>query len=172
MNATAEKNLTEELEIKLAVFMLGGQPYAIDIMKIKQIIRPLKITRLPKAPDFLEGMINLRGVFIPVIDMRKRFQMDARDPKQEGKVIIASVDHRIVGVMVDEVTEVVPVPKAEIQPPPRVIRGVESTYLLGVCRYQEEILLILNLDEILTAEEKSTLIALSGPQTKPVEKRG
>ena len=172
MNATAENNRSEDQEIKLAVFMLDGQSYAIDIMKIKQIIRPLKITRLPKAPDFLEGMINLRGVFIPVIDMRKRFQLGPRDPKQEGKVIIAAVEHRIVGVMVDEVTEVIPVPKAEIQPPPRVIRGVESTYLLGVCRYQDEILLILNLDEILTAEEISTLIALSGPEPRPVEKRG
>ena len=172
MNATAEKNMSEDFEIKLAVFMLGGQSYAIDIMKIKQIIRPLRITKLPKAPDFLEGMINLRGVFIPVIDMRKRFQMEPRDAKQEGKVIIATVDHRIVGVMVDEVTEVIPVPKAEIQPPPRVIRGVESTYLLGVCRYQDEILLILNLDEILTAEEISTLIALSGQAPRPAEKRG
>ena len=63
----------DEFEVKLAVFMLEKQPYAMDIMKIKQIIRPLKITKLPKAPDFLEGVINLRGVVIPVIDMRKRF---------------------------------------------------------------------------------------------------
>ena len=173
MNAVAEKTQTDDLEIKLAVFMLGGQPYAIDIMKIKQIIRPLKITRLPQSPDFLEGVINLRGVFIPVIDMRLRFSMGPRDAKQEGKVIIANVDRRIVGVMVDEVTEVIPMPKNQIQPPPRVIRGVESSYLLGVCRYQDEILLILNLDEILTAEEKITLTALSGQSApKPTEKRG
>ena len=157
---------SEDFEVKLAVFLLEGQPYAIDIMKIKQIIRPLKITRLPKAPDFLEGVINLRGVVIPVIDMRKRFGLKARQGEEENKVIIASVDRKVVGVIVDDVTEVVPIPKSEIQPPPRVVRGVESTYLNGVCKYQDDILMILNLDEILTAEEKISLSALSGSEKR------
>ena len=161
----------QEFETKMAVFMLEDQPYAIDIMKIKQIIRPLKITKLPKAPDFLEGVINLRGVVIPVIDMRKRFNMSERDEEIETKVIIASVDRKIVGVVVDEVTEVVPVAKSEIQPPPKVIRGVEATYLMGVCRYQDDILLILNLDEILTSEEKITLDTL-GKTSKPKANKG
>jgi purine-binding chemotaxis protein CheW len=147
----------EEFEVSLAVFSLDGQPYAIDIMKIKQIIRPLKINKLPGGPNFLEGVINLRGVVIPVIDMRKRFAMDERESEEEKKVIIASVDRRIVGIIVDEVSEVVPVPRSEVQPPPRVIKGVESNYLMGVCRYKDDILMILNLDEILTAEEKITL---------------
>jgi purine-binding chemotaxis protein CheW len=161
-----------EFEVKLAVFMLEDQPYAIDIMKIKQIIRPLKITRLPKAPAFVEGVINLRGVVIPVMDMRKRFGLDGRGDDAETKVIIASVDRKIVGIIVDDVTEVVPVPKSEIQPPPRVIRGVEAEYLLGVCRYRDEILLILNLDQILTAEEKVTLSVFSGSPARNQSERG
>jgi purine-binding chemotaxis protein CheW len=164
----------DEFEVKLAVFMLEKQPYAMDIMKIKQIIRPLKITKLPKAPDFLEGVINLRGVVIPVIDMRKRFGLAAREAGAETKVIIASVERKVVGVIVDDVSEVVPVPKSEIQPPPRVVRGVEATYLLGVCRYKDDILLILNLDEILSQEEKITLSALSAaaPGAKPSLSKG
>ncbi len=156
----------EGTPIQLAVFQLEGQPYAIDIMKIKQIIRPLKISRLPKAPDFLEGVINLRGVVIPVIDMRKRLGMEPGEDRSDDKVIIASVDRKIVGIIVDDVSEVIPVSKSEIQPPPRVIRGIESTYLHGVCRYKDDILMILNLDEILTAEEKISLGRLSGAQVK------
>ncbi len=157
----------DEFEVKLAIFLLEKQPYAMDIMKIKQIIRPLKITRLPKAPDFLEGVINLRGVVIPVIDMRKRFGIPLRKEGEETKVIIASVEKKVVGIIVDDVTEVIPMARSEIQPPPRVIRGVEATYLLGVCRYQDDILLILNLDEILSAEEKITLSTLSGAAARP-----
>ena len=162
----------QDFEIKLAVFRLDGQPYAIDIMKIKQIIRPLKITRLPKAPAFVEGVINLRGVVIPVMDMRKKFGLPPRPPEADTKVIIASVERRIVGIIVDDVSEVVPVPRAEVQPPPRMIRGVEAEYLMGVCRYQDEILLILNLDEILTAEEKVTLSVLSGPSASKSDDKG
>ena len=156
----------DEFEVKLAVFLLRDQPYAIDIMKIKQIIRPLKISRLPRAPEFLEGVINLRGVVIPVIDMRKRFSMPEREDDEETKVIIASVERKIVGIIVDEVTEVISVPKSEIQPPPKVVRGVESDYLLGVCKYKDDILMMLNLDEILSAEEKITLSTLSEEAAK------
>ncbi len=159
-------------EIQLAVFKLENQPYAIDIMRIKQIIRPLKITKLPKAPDFLEGVINLRGVVIPVIDMRKRFGMGPPAESQDDKVIIANVERKIVGLMVDDVTEVLPVTRAEIQPPPRVIRGVESTYLHGVCRYEDDILMILNLDEILSAEEKVSLTAISGKSAPENVRKG
>lgn len=153
----------QDLEIQLAVFMLDGQQYGLDIAKIKQIVRPLKITKLPKSPDFLEGVVNLRGVVIPVIDMRKRFGLGPRESEANTKVIIASVARKVVGIIVDDVTEVVPVPKNEIQPPPRVVHGVNSNYLLGVCRYKDDILLILNLDEILTAEEKISLASLSAP---------
>jgi purine-binding chemotaxis protein CheW len=162
----------QDFEIKLAVFRLADQPYGVDIMKIKQIIRPLKITRLPKAPEFVEGVVNLRGVVIPVIDMRKRFGLAPRPEGADTKVIIASVERRIIGIIVDEVTEVVPVPRSEIQPPPRVIRGVEAEYLLGVCRYQDEILLILNLDDILTAEEKVTLSVLGGAPERNQKGKG
>jgi len=153
-------NVNSELvgpELKVACFKVEGQPYAVDIMKIKQIIRPLKITRLPRSPDFLEGVIQLRGVVIPVIDMRKRFGLPAADPKLERKVIVVGVERHVIGLIVDEVTEVISLPRAEIQPPPRVVKGIHSDYLHGVCRFRDDILLLLNLDEILSSEEKDSL---------------
>ncbi|MFO8058904.1 MAG: chemotaxis protein CheW [bacterium] len=148
--------------VQLAVFLLDNQLYGIDINKIKQIIRPLKITPLPHAPDFLEGVVDLRGVVIPVVDMRKRFSLPALGEDKERKVIIVSVSRKILGIMVDDVTEVISMSKSDLQPPPRVIRGVEADYLNAVARYKEDILLILNLDEILTSEEKVSLETVGG----------
>ena len=147
-------------ELKVACFIVESQLYAVDIMKIKQIIRPLKITRLPRSPAFLEGVIQLRGVVIPVVDMRKRFGLPPAAAKIERKVIIAGVERYIVGLIVDEVTEVVTLPRSEIQPPPRVVKGIHSDYLHGICRYRDDILLLLNLDEILSVEEKESLLEM------------
>ncbi len=147
--------------VQMAVFLLEDQPYGVDIHKIKQIIRPLKITRLPQGPQFLEGVVDLRGVVIPVVDMRKRFSLPPLDEEKERKVIIVSVSRKILGIIVDEVTEVISVSKKELQPPPSVIRGVEADYLNAVCKYNDNILLILNLDELLTSEEKVSLEAVS-----------
>lgn len=147
----------EAHELKLACFRVGAQLFAMDIMRIRQIIRPLKITPLPKAHDFVEGMISLRGMVIPVMDMRKRFEIPIEDPGAEARVIIASVDRQAVGLMVDEVTEVITIPQSEVQPPPKMIAGIQSEFLLGVCRYDEQILLVVNLNAILTSEEKASL---------------
>jgi len=159
-------------DVQLAVFQLDGQPYAIDIEKIKQIIRPLKITKLPRAPSFVEGVIDLRGVVLPVVDMRKRFSLPSRGEAEskDDKIIIVSVAKKIVGIVVDDVTEVIPMAKNEIQPPPRVVKGVEANYLKGVCRYHDQILMILNLDELLTAEEKIQIAAIEKSPTD-VEER-
>ncbi len=144
-------------ELKLACFRVGEQVFAMDIMQIRQIIRPLKITPIPKAPDFVEGMINLRGMVIPLLDMRKRFDIPIERPEAETRVIIASVDRQVVGMVVDEVTEVITIPQSEVQPQPQMIAGIQSEFLTGVCRYQDQILLIINLNAILSSEEKVKL---------------
>jgi purine-binding chemotaxis protein CheW len=149
----------ELVDIKLACFMVNEQHYAVDIMKIKQIIRPLKITPLPQAPSFVEGVINLRGVVIPVMDMRKRFGI-MQSAAGEAKVIIVGVERHIVGIIVDNVTEVINIPRSQIQPPPKLVKGLQSDYILGVCRYKDDILLILNLDQLLTSDEKISLVDL------------
>ncbi len=158
----ASQAKTELKEVKLACFMVGEQYYAIDIMKIKQIIRPLKVTALPYAPEFIEGVVNLRGVVIPVMDMRKRFGMNQDQEVVEPKVIIVSVERHIVGIIVDDVLEVLTVSRSQIQPPPQLVKGIHSEYLSGVCKYEDDILLILNLDELLSSEEKVSLVQMGG----------
>ncbi len=142
-------------EIKLACFSLAGQNYAIDIMRIHQIIRPTKIRPLPRAPEFVEGVINLRGAVIPIIDLRKRFGVEP-DPEKEPRVIIVSVDKQVVGIVVDDVSEVISISREQVQPPPR-LSGIPAKFLAGACQWKDDILLILNLDQILTSEEKISL---------------
>lgn len=151
-------------DMKLACFKVGEQTFSMDIMRIRQIIRPMKITPLPKAPDFVEGMINLRGVVIPLVDLRKRFDIPIENPEAEARVIIASVDRNVVGMIVDEVTEVITIPQTEIQPPPKMISGIQSEFLMGVCRYKDQILLVMDLNAILSSEEKIKLSILRNNQ--------
>ena len=114
---------TDIREIQVACFRLGEDIYAIDIMRIKEIIRPQKLAVLPKAPVFMEGVLNLRGAVIPVVDLRKRFDMPVREIDRDRRLLIVALAGRTLGIAVDEVTEVITVPVANIKPPPQVSKA-------------------------------------------------
>ncbi|WP_298435976.1 chemotaxis protein CheW [Geobacter sp.] len=149
-------------EIQLACFRIGDASFAADIMRIKEIIRPQKMTRLPKAPPFVEGVINLRGNVIPVVDLRKRFDLPERAALEESRLLVVTVARQLVGLVVDDVTEVVTVQVHDIKPPPQVVEGVGAEYLIGVCLVRETLIMLLNLDRILSSREASVLAGISG----------
>jgi purine-binding chemotaxis protein CheW len=151
---------SEIREIQVACFLLGEDIYAIDIMRIKEIIRPQKLAALPSAPSFVEGVLNLRGAVIPVIDLRKRFDMPSRENDQNRRLLIISLAGCDMGIAVDEVTEVITVPVTNIKPPPQVTRGVDAEYLLGVCLAQDSLIMLLNPDYLLTGCETVELGSL------------
>jgi len=140
-------------EIQVACFRLGEDIYAIDIMRIKEIIRPQKLAVLPKAPVFMEGVLNLRGAVIPVVDLRKRFDMPVREIDRDRRLLIVALVGRTLGIAVDEVTEVITVPVANIKPPPQVSQGVGAEYLVGVCLVQDDLVMLLDPDRLLTWSE-------------------
>jgi purine-binding chemotaxis protein CheW len=144
-------------EIQVACFRLGEDIYAVDIMRIKEIIRPQKLATLPKAPSFVEGVLNLRGAVIPVIDLRKRFDMPPREINQNRRLLIIPLAIGDMGIAVDEVTEVITIPVANIKPPPHVTQGVGAEYLLGVCLAQDSLIMLLNPDWLLTGGETAEL---------------
>lgn len=144
-------------EIQLTCFYLGDDLYAMDIMRIKEIIRPQKLAVLPKAPAFMEGVLNLRGTVIPVVDLRKRFDMPLREIDQNRRLLIVALAGHTLGVVVDEVTEVITVPVANIKPPPMVDRGIGAEYLIGVCLVGEEMVMLLNPDRLLSWSEADEL---------------
>ena len=144
-------------EIQLACFRVGSETYGLDIFRIKEIIRLLKFTPVPKAPSFVEGAINLRGTVIPVVDLRKRFDQKPTGDERKVRIIICSLAGRIVGLIVDEVYEVRRFTRREIQPSPHFLKGRGTEFFPGVCRRGDDLLMILDLEKILATEEKIDL---------------
>lgn len=140
--------------MQLACFKVGEERYAADIMSIKEIILCRKVTRIPSAPDFIEGVINLRGKVIPVIAMRKRLGLTPAEPGGTARIIIIRVLDKDVGIIVDSVLKVLRVGKGEMQPSPRIAKGVESEYLKGIVKDGDELVLLLDMEKILTTSEK------------------
>lgn len=144
-------------EIQLACFRVGSELYALDIMRIKEIIRPQKLTPVPKAPTFIEGVINLRGVVIPVVDLRKRFDQPV-DPQNRGaRILICTLSGKVIGLIADEVSEVRRYTRQDVQPAPQFLKGKGAEYFLGVCRRGDELVMLIDLEKILTSEEKIDL---------------
>jgi purine-binding chemotaxis protein CheW len=144
-------------EIQLACFRVGDEMYALDIMRIKEIIRPQKLTPVPKAPRFIEGVINLRGVVIPVVDLRKRFDQPGATIDRKTRVIICALATRMIGLIVDEVLEVRRCSRQEIQPAPQFLQGKGTDFFLGIYRREDELVMLMNLEKILSSGEKIDL---------------
>jgi purine-binding chemotaxis protein CheW len=155
LTAPEEKALRQE--VQLACFRIGPELYALDIMRIKEIIRPQKLTPIPKAPSFIEGVINLRGVVIPVADLRKRFDQPISEANRKNRIVVCSLSGRIIGLMVDEVTEVKRFGRQEIAPAPQFIDGPEANYFLGVARRDEDLIMLIDLEKVLSSDEKIEL---------------
>lgn len=140
-------------DIQLACFNLGDSLFAVDIMRIKEIILPQKLSNLPRASQILEGVINLRGVVIPVMDMRKRFGMPAAPDGSIGKLLIVSLARQILALVVDNVMEVITIPAEDIKPPLDTEEGIGMEYLLGVCLSDNRVFMILDIDSLLGHSE-------------------
>lgn len=151
---------SEIKEIQVACFRLLDDLYAVDIMRIKEIIRPQKLTYLPKAPTFIEGVINLRGAVIPIVDLRKRFNMPERQDGSATRLLIVRLADQTLGLVVDDVTEVITVQINDIKPPPAVSDGVIADYLLGVCLAGEVLVMLLDIDRLLSSKEVSAIESL------------
>lgn len=143
-----EKDTTH---IQLACFGLGDKLFAVDIMRIREILVPQKLSPLPCASDILEGVINLRGAVIPVMNLRKRFGMPLADAPI-GKLLIVSLVKQLLALVVDDVMEVIPVPVADIKPPIHVSTGVGMEFLLGVCLSNNRVFMILDIDSLLSTQ--------------------
>jgi purine-binding chemotaxis protein CheW len=151
---------------QIVCFGVGAGRYALDILRIKEIINPLPITPVPRAPAFVEGIIELRGAFLPVIDLRKRFDLPAAPLDRDGKYIIARLAGRaaglVVALVVDRVLDARPLDLARIQPAPPLAVAGEARFFSGVVKQEEEIVLLVDLDAVLSAEEQGALADLDG----------
>lgn len=140
-------------EIQLACFSLGDKLFAVDIMRIREILLPQKLASLPRSSDVLDGVINLRGSVIPVMNLRKRFRMPDENPGKNGKLLIVSLAKQLLALMVDDVMEVITVPVKDITPPMQVVSDVGMEFVVGVCLSADRVFMILNIDELLAHQD-------------------
>ncbi|NLL18587.1 MAG: chemotaxis protein CheW [Clostridia bacterium] len=146
------------MEEQLVVFQLGDETYGIEISAVHEIIRMQSITKVPRTPEFVEGVINLRGRIVPVIDLHKRFNLPLEEETAHSRIIVVEVKGVTVGMIVDSVSEVLRLPQANIDPPPPAITGgIETEYLRGVGKWEERLIILLDLDKVLEQSEYNAL---------------
>jgi purine-binding chemotaxis protein CheW len=155
----AHKRQDAEL-MQLVTFSIGEEEFGVDILKVQEIIRMMEITKVPRAPDFVEGVINLRGKVIPILDLRRRFGLVTRDHDKHTRIIVIEISNMIVGFVVDSVSEVLRIPSNTVEPPPPVVSGLESEYISGVGKLADRLLILLDLDRLLSREEQGALSSL------------
>ena len=141
-------------EIKVIVFSLGNEEYGVEVEKVKTIERVQHLTRVPKTPSFVKGVMNLRGVVVPVIDLRGRFSLEETSYSESTRIIVVAVGDLEVGMLVDSANDVIDVNTDTISDPPEIVGGIKAKYLRGVARVGESrLLVLLNLREVLNKGE-------------------
>jgi purine-binding chemotaxis protein CheW len=144
---------------QIVILELAGERYGVEIGKVQEIIRLQAITRVPNGPAFFEGVTNLRGKVIPVLDLRKRFGLEATTAGRESRIVVAELGEHTVGLVVDGVSEVLRVSGAAVEPPSSLVTSADSAFLRGVAKIDERLVLLLDLARILTSREQRGLAA-------------
>jgi len=145
-------------EIQLVVFKLGREEYGVSILQVQEIKRMTEITRVPHTPDYIKGVINLRGSVLPVLDLRRRLNLLSKEDTDDTRIIIVKVEEITVGMIVDSVSEVTALSQENIESPNSVVGGISANYLSGVGKQDDRLLILLDLAELIgiTQETKAS----------------
>ncbi len=158
---SVNQNDNSEL-LQLVSFIIGNEEFAVDILYVQEINRMVQITSVPNAPDFVDGVINLRGRVIPVIDLRTKLGMPKKEHDKSTRIIVVEVNGRTVGFIVDAVNEVLRIPKNITEAPPDLVTGVNSEYIKSVGKLEDRLLILLDLTKILSTEQEAKLQSAIG----------
>ncbi len=153
MEAEAEKKGVSDHEGKFLTFVLGNEEYGIEILKVREIIGIMEITPVPQPPDYMKGVINLRGKVIPIIDLRLKFSMPEVEHTKETCIIVAEVGTAQVGVIVDSVSEVTDIKGEDIEEAPSFGQGIDTKFIMGLGKTKKKIIILLDIEKVLTTEE-------------------
>ncbi|WP_110112811.1 chemotaxis protein CheW [Bacillus sp. CGMCC 1.16541] len=143
------------MEMKTIIFQLQDEEYGIPVNQVKSIEKLQHITRVPRTVPFVKGVINLRGVVTPIIDLRSRFGLTSVDYTENTRIIIVSIDDIEVGLIVDAANDVVDIKEGDIEPPPEVVDGIGIDYLNGVIKIDKRLLILLNLQKVLNVHKEA-----------------
>jgi purine-binding chemotaxis protein CheW len=145
------------MERQLVIFELANEFYGVDIFSVESIIKMQAITVMPHAPSFVEGVTNLRGSVLPVIDLRKRFNLPGQANPKESRIVVADMRGTKVGMIVDSVSEVQRILEESIEPPPPMVASVDSAFIKGIAKLGDRLIILLDISKVLSSEEKNDL---------------
>jgi len=148
--------VTEEL-LQLVSFKIGEAEFGVDILRVQEINKMMDLTIVPNTPPFVEGVVNLRGRIIPVINLRSRLGLELKEYDSETRIIVVDLHDKTIGFIVDEVKEVLRIPKNITEQPPEVVTGVDSEYITAIGKLEDRLLILLDLTKILSNEEHKEL---------------
>ncbi|NCB16099.1 MAG: chemotaxis protein CheW [Synergistales bacterium] len=151
------KNVAEQ---QLVVFGLGKEEFGIDISRVREIVRLQNITAIPQSMDFVEGIVNLRGQIVPIVDLCKRFRVGDSSSVEEAarRIIVVNMAEQNIGVLVDGVSEILRIPDESIEPtPPIVAGGIAADFIRGVAKVDNRLIIVLDIDKVFSVEEKAVL---------------
>ncbi len=157
MEGTRGRKAADAAMDQMISFSVGTEQYGVDIRKVREVILPGEITPLPRAPDFVKGMINLRGDVIPVIDLREKLGRAGAGRPGEDRIIVVEISEKLIGMIVDAVSHVLRVAPGQLEPTPPWLGGLTGEYITGVVRQTSGLIVVLNVDTILTSGEKLAL---------------
>ncbi len=143
--------------LQLVSFVVEDEEFGVNILKVQEIIRPMAITRVPNAPSFVEGVINLRGRIIPVVDLRKRFGFPPREHDKSTRIVVVELREKVIGFMTDAVKEVIRIERSVMEPPPDLAIGIDANYIQSVAKLDDRLLIMLDLDAVITQEQSEAL---------------
>ncbi len=137
---------------QIVSFRLANEEYGLDIMKVQEIILIGPVTEMPQVPEYMRGLINLRGHVIPIVDLRVRLGLEAAEATEHTRILVLNVGNRTIGVVVDAVDEVLRVDSVELEPTPVGVSGVGEEYVAGLLKFEDKLLILLNLERIVEEE--------------------
>ena len=156
MDYVKEQSANEEI-LQLVSFKLGTEEYGVNILQVQEINRMTEITRVPNTPTYVEGVINLRGKVIPIIDLRKRLQMPSKEYDTSTRIIVVELVDKVLGFIVDSVSEVLRISSNVVVEPPPGVSATKSDYITGVGKLENRLIILLDLEKTLSHEEQTSL---------------
>ncbi|MEZ5360713.1 MAG: chemotaxis protein CheW [Candidatus Zixiibacteriota bacterium] len=142
------KNVAADELLQLVSFKIGSEEYGIDILKVQEINRMPEITKVPQAPHYVDGVINLRGKVIPIINTRRKFSLEEKEHDKDTRIVVVDINGEVIGLIVDSVNEVLRIPNSIVEPPPNVTVDAGADYITGVARLEDRLLILLDLGKL------------------------
>lgn len=148
------------MQKQYVIFKLNREEYGVEISHVQEITEIKSITSVPNTPPFVEGIINLRGKIVPIVSIKKRFGLSKMEGAEEERIIIINLNDRQVGFVVDDASQVLTLDESQIENPPELVAGIDRDYIIGIGKVEEKIIVLLDLEKILTETEKREIRAM------------